>query len=77
MADSFYSHPDTKFWISSVEMNAPLDPEEMIIDLDFHFKTMFTSNKVKTKININQKLIGSQWGCPVCIFLVDMMMDDL
>lgn len=60
MADSFYSHPDTKFGISTVDMSAPIDPEEMIIDLDFHFKIMYTSNKVKTKININQKLLGSQ-----------------
>ena len=58
-------------------MNSPIDPDEMIIDLDIHFKMMFTNNKVKTKININNTLIGSQWGCPICIFLVDNQYKDL
>ena len=71
MADSFFSHPDTTYWIASVEMNAPVDPDAMSIDLDIHCKTMYTSNKVKTKMNINKKLVRSQWGCPICIYLVD------
>lgn len=45
MSDSCYSHPDAKFWIASVQMNNPIDPEAMTITLDIHFKTMFTSNK--------------------------------
>ena len=77
MADSFYSHPDTKFWIASVEMNVPMDPETMIIDLDIHFKIMFTNNKLKTKIIINNTLIGSQWGCPLCIYMVDNQYSEL
>lgn len=71
MSDSFYSHPDCKFWIASVEMNNPIDPEAMTVKVDIRFRTLFSSQKLKTKININNALIGSQWGYPLAIYLVD------
>ena len=77
MSDCFYSHPDTKYWLANVEMNVPIDPDEMIMNLNIHFKKSFRNNKVQTKININNTLIGSQWGSPVCIFLVDNQYKDL
>ena len=43
----------------------------MSINLHIHFKTMYTNNKLKTKININRKSVDSQWGYPLCVFLVD------
>ena len=77
MADCFYSHPDTKYWLANVEMNVPIDPDEMIMNLNIHFKVSFRNNKVQTNININNTLIESQWGTPICIFLVDNQYKDL